>query len=384
MADRDFEARIRELKKRVEREPGSRFFVPLAEEYRKAGRLPDTIATLEAGLGVHAGYVAARIALARAYLEAGRTDESMAAFSKALSEDPSNLVAAKALGDLHLSRGESVEALKRYLRYRAISGDRRLDAVIAKLEAEAPGPPPRESAGDSAPPPPPTFPPAPTEPAASLATPIARMESLRASAAQGGGLPQPKPMDPFEISGIAYERPSGPVPIASEPLEIPSRDLSLDALGSTRDGETITRKIRLPEATWPFETPPAPAPVEPAPPPPPEEPRDSAPAGDLPAPASVSSKDSAGRTLADLYFEQGHYSEAVGLYRELLSADPSNEELRRLRDDAARRSAAPPPPPLPTGDPGRERRLGKIRILNEWLAVIRTNAGNRESGIGNR
>jgi tetratricopeptide (TPR) repeat protein len=382
VADRDFEARIRELKKRVEHEPGSRFFVPLAEEYRKAGRLTDTIATLEAGLGVHAGYVAARIALARAYLEAGRTDESMAAFSKALSEDPSNLVAAKALGDLYLSRGESLEALKRYLRFRAISGDRRLDAVIAKLEAEAPAPP-REPAADSAPPPPPAFPPTPTEPAASLAPPLARMESLRASA-QAGGLPQPRPMDPFEISGITYERPSGPVPIASEALDVPSRDLSLDALGSTRDGEIITRKIRLPEATWPFETPPAPAPVEPAPPPLPEEPCDSAPAGGLPAPASASPKDSAGRTLADLYFEQGHYSEAVGQYQELLSADPSNEELRRLRDDAARRSAAPPPPPLPAGDPGRERRLAKIRILNEWLAVIRTNAGNRESRIGDR
>jgi tetratricopeptide (TPR) repeat protein len=361
VADRDFEARIRELKKRFEREPGSRFFVPLAEEYRKAGRLPDSIATLEAGLGVHAGYVAARIALARAYLEAGRTDESITAFSKALSEDPSNLVAAKALGDLYLSRGESVEALKRYLLYRAISGDRRLDARIAKLEAEAPAPPPRESTYDSAPPPPPAFPPSLIEPVDSLATPIARMESLRASAAQGGGLPQPKPMDPFEISGIPYERPSGPVPIASEPLEIPSRDLSLDALGSTpagADGEIITRKIRLPEATWPFETPPAPASAKPAAP--------------------------AGRTLADLYFEQGHHSEAVGLYQELLSADPSNEELRRLRDDADRRSAAPPPPPLPAADPGRERRLAKIRVLNEWLAVIRTNAGNRGSGIGDR
>jgi hypothetical protein len=193
-------------------------------------------------------------------------------------------------------------------------------------------------------------------------------------------------MDPFEISGIPYERPFGPVPIGSEPLEVPSRDLSLDALGSTRagdDGEIITRKIRLPEATWPFETPPAPAPVEPSPPPLPEEPRDSAPAGGLPAPASAKPAEPTGRTLADLYFEQGHYSEAVGLYQELLSADPSNEELRRLRDDADRRSAAAPPP-LPAGDPGRDRRLAKIRILNEWLAVIRTNAGNRKSGIGDR
>ena len=136
MADRDQEARLRDLKKRVEREPRSRFFVPLADEYRKAGRLPEAIRVLEDGLGVHPTYVAARVALARVLLEVGRIDESMAAFSKVLADDPSNLVAAKALGDIHLSRGERTEALKRYLRFRAVSGDRRLDDVIAGMRKD--------------------------------------------------------------------------------------------------------------------------------------------------------------------------------------------------------------------------------------------------------
>ncbi|MDQ5856913.1 MAG: tetratricopeptide repeat protein, partial [Acidobacteriota bacterium] len=165
--DHDQEARLRDLKKRVEREPRSRFFVPLAEEYRKAGRLPEAIKALEDGLESHPGYVAARVALARAFLETGRIDDSVAAFSKVLADDPSNLVAAKALGDIHLSRGEPMEALKRYLRFRAVSGDRRLDEVIAKLRAESPPSPDATAAPAIAPPalaspglPPPAFEPA--------------------------------------------------------------------------------------------------------------------------------------------------------------------------------------------------------------------------------
>jgi hypothetical protein len=82
-----------------------------------------------------------------------------------------------------------------------------------------------------------------------------------------------------------------------------------------------------------------------------------------------------GRTLADLYFEQQHYADAARMYAALLSDDPSNDELRRLRDEAGRLAQSPPPPPmLPDADPALERRLAKIRVLNEWLTVIQTGA----------
>jgi tetratricopeptide (TPR) repeat protein len=362
----DLEARIRDLANRVEREPGSRFFVPLAEEYRKAGRLADAIATLEKGLGIHAGYVAARIALARTYLEAGRIEESMASFSKALAEDPSNLVAAKALGDLHLSRGEPLEALKRYLRYRGISGDRRLDAVIARLEAETA--PPKEVGDDSAlppPPPPPSFRPTPVGAPAPVKIPDALANT------EGDVTKKPaRKTDPFDISGIPYKRPSATVtPEPSKAPDVPSRDVSLDSFDSRRaagDEEIVTRKIRLPPSMWPFESshasaePPPAAPSGPA-----DSGREQADVVQTPAPP--------GRTLADLFFEQGHYAEALRLYQDLLTAHPSDQELRRLHDEASK-LAAGPSPRLPAGDPARARRLAKIRILNEWLTVIQTSA----------
>jgi hypothetical protein len=163
--------------------------------------------------------------------------------------------------------------------------------------------------------------------------------------------------DPFDISGISYKRPSGSVPLTSAAPEVPSRDVSLDALVSAPkvEEEIITRKIRLPEATWPFE------PATPAPP------------AVLPV-AKAEPVSPSGRTLADLYFEQQHYPEAARMYAELLSGDPGNDELRRLSDEAGRLAQSPPPPALPAADPGRERRLAKIRVLNEWLTVIQTGA----------
>jgi tetratricopeptide (TPR) repeat protein len=376
----DLEAHIRDLQKRVEREPGSRYFVPLADELRRAGRLPDAIAALESGLVVHPGYVAARIALARAYLEAGRIESSMEAFSRALVDDPSNLVAAKALGDLHLSRGEPLDALKRYRLYRAISGDRRLDVVIDGLEAEASR---AERAAGAAPAQPPPGPPA--------ATPPDRVEPIVAPPELAQPFPAVPPRtrhtDPFDISGISYKRLIEPAPLegAAEP-EVPSRDLSLDALVESKpqrdDDEIVTRKIRLPATMWPFEPEPpaavnaeaASAPVA-APEPVPEvatpEPVIEPVAPPEPAPLA---EEPSGRTLADLYFEQGHYSEALGLYREILSGDESNAEVLRLRDESERRAAEAPPPGLPAGDPARDRRLAKIRVLNEWLDVIRNRA----------
>ncbi|HEX9305470.1 MAG TPA: tetratricopeptide repeat protein, partial [Thermoanaerobaculia bacterium] len=355
----DVESRIQDLKKRVEREPGSRFFVPLAEEYRKAGRLSQAIGALEDGLIAHPGYVAARVALARAYLEVGRVDESMTAFSKALADDPSNLVAAKALGDLHLSRGESIEALKRYLRYRGISGDRRVDALIARLQEET-APVTARSPEADAPPPPPAFPLAPIEPLSLDNVPAALAEPF-VPPGYGPVSRAARGTDPHDISGVEYESPDGLAPAAAEqPTAVPSRDRPLDSIASPRKGdeEIVTRKIRLPEANWPFEAP--------TPPPPPL-------AENPPSPQTE------GRTLADLYLEQGHYAEARELYAALLAESPGDGELRSLRDEAAHRADVAPRPDLPDADPARERRLAKIRILNEWLATVQARAetGNR-------
>ncbi len=142
MADPTAEARIRDLERRLDLDPGSRLFVALAEEYRKVGRARDALSCLQKGLLAHPGYIAAQVALGRAYLEANLPGDSIATFAKVLQADPANLVAAKSLADIHFSRGDNLEALKKYKLYRGISGDKKVDEVIARLEparCSAPG-----------------------------------------------------------------------------------------------------------------------------------------------------------------------------------------------------------------------------------------------------
>ena len=112
MAQQTPEARIRDLERRLDLDPGSRLFVSLAEEYRKLGRLKDSLSALQKGLLAHPGYVAAQVALGRVYLEAGQTTDAVATFTKVLVSDPGNLVAAKSLADIYMARGDKLEAVK--------------------------------------------------------------------------------------------------------------------------------------------------------------------------------------------------------------------------------------------------------------------------------
>jgi len=140
MTDPSAEVRIRELKRRITQDATSPLFIGLAEEYRACGRLSEAIRTLEKGILSHPNYVSAKVALARAYLEAGRAGDAAALFARILALDPGNLISARSLAGILLSRGEQLEALKKYKLYRALSGDRSVDEVISRIEAELPPP----------------------------------------------------------------------------------------------------------------------------------------------------------------------------------------------------------------------------------------------------
>jgi len=78
-----------------------------------------------------------------------------------------------------------------------------------------------------------------------------------------------------------------------------------------------------------------------------------------------------GRTLADLYFAQGHYAEALRIYDELVAAGPFDEELKRMRRDAeARLLPASVAPGAAASDAALQRRLTRIRALKQWLSVV--------------
>ena len=160
MPEQTAEARIRDLERRLDLDPGSRLFVSLAEEYRKVGRVKDALSALQKGLLAHPGYVAAQVALGRVYVEANLNTDAIATFTKVLASDPGNLVAAKSLADIYYARGDNLEALKKFKLYRALSGDRKVDDLIAKIEPQvAPKPitPLKKILGAEPAPPPPSF-----------------------------------------------------------------------------------------------------------------------------------------------------------------------------------------------------------------------------------
>jgi tetratricopeptide (TPR) repeat protein len=332
------DARIRDLKRRIEIDPGSRLFLALAEEYRKSGRLAEALSTLQRGLLAHPGYLSAQVALGRAYLESGQVTEAIATFSKVLAADPGNLVSAKSLADIHLSRGENLEAIKKYKLYRALSGDRSVEDVIARLDRElAPPPPPPPSATPAAPvPPPPTF---LDEPRGPIRHTDAAVESE----------------EPFDLAPLSFETPEAPVPASWAIADLSPRAPETAAPSRTpvppfeSPSDLATRAFRVSEILG-----------RPSPPA----------AADPPAVVPPSEGEPQGRTLADLYFAQGHYAEALRIYDELVAANPFDEELRRLRRDAEARLL-----PAGTGTTGSpdsafERRLKKIRVLRQWLSVL--------------
>lgn len=270
MADPESDDRIRDLEQRMAAMPGSRIFVGLAEEYRRAGRYEDALNTLRKGLEGHPTYLSAQIALARLYQETWRTDEAIEAFSAVLSMDRENLVAAKALSDLYENAKNPVEAIKKLKLYRAISGDKSIDDRIGKMEALIHPP---------------------EEPAATMAL---RIDELSLSPAAA---PEPAfdPNETVNILGAAvpeYPAPVPPVELAApEAIEVPQ-----------------------PRDT----TPPRPA----ATPPQSEEVTAPNAAGELPA----------SRTLADLYFKQGFVDDARKIYEKLAVANPMDESVtRRLK-----------------------------------------------------
>lgn len=367
MAELSPEARIRDLKRRLELDPSSRLFVTLAEEYRKTGRLADALSTLQKGLLAHPGYISAQVALGRAYLEAGQITESIATFSKVLANDPGNLVSAKSLADIYLSRGESLEAVKKYKLYRALSGDRKVDEIVERLQAELVPPPPSR-------PDPVAVPPPPVFSTGKVAGPVRTSREIQF--ADGG---RTRKQETAEVSSLPFdfEETTNTRKRDLEPFPVLSRD-TITPVGppAFASDQIATRAIRPAEvlASAPqaasTETLPGVSAIPPAPSP-------VAAASPAPAPevvqAAAATSEPQGRTLGDLYFAQGHYAEALRVYDEIAATSGSDPDLARMRRDAEARLLPASRARRSTETDSRlTRRLARIRALKRWLSVVQT------------
>jgi len=106
--------RLDDLKRRVQLDPASIAFAALAEEFRRAGRFEEAVATCKAGLQRHPAYLSARVTLGRSLIETGQFDEAREELEHVLRFAPENLAAIRGLADIHHRRGELPEALEQY------------------------------------------------------------------------------------------------------------------------------------------------------------------------------------------------------------------------------------------------------------------------------
>jgi len=105
---------IERLKEKVNKDPNSKLFIPLAEEYKKAGMFDEAIEVLTKGLERQPDYMSARVSLGKVYIERGMLEEAKVEFEKVVSTIPDNLYAHKRLAEIYRDLGEKDKAIKEF------------------------------------------------------------------------------------------------------------------------------------------------------------------------------------------------------------------------------------------------------------------------------
>lgn len=134
------DARIDELRNKFEESP-RRYFAPLANELRKAGRLEEAVALCRAFLPKQPEHMSGYIVFGQALYESGELSEARTVFEHALALDPENLKALRFLGDIASGEGDTAAARRWY--ERVLEADPRNDDIAVQLATlRAPSPTP--------------------------------------------------------------------------------------------------------------------------------------------------------------------------------------------------------------------------------------------------
>lgn len=128
---------IAKLSDKISKDPSSKLFVPLAEEYRKMGMLDEAIQVLSDGLKANPNYMSARVSLGKILLEKGNINEAREEMEKVVQTIPDNLFAHKKLAEIFQSTGDRENLLKEYRIIFSLSpNDKDVKNAIDKLERE--------------------------------------------------------------------------------------------------------------------------------------------------------------------------------------------------------------------------------------------------------
>jgi tetratricopeptide (TPR) repeat protein len=94
------------------KDPQSKAFLPLAEEYCKVGMWEEAVSVLEEGLKYYPGFITAMVVLGRAYDQLNQPTKARAVLEGAIKLSPENLRAHRTLIRIYTAQGLTQEALK--------------------------------------------------------------------------------------------------------------------------------------------------------------------------------------------------------------------------------------------------------------------------------
>jgi len=284
---------FREYLRRFQEDPTSRVFAPLAEAYRRLGRVDEAIEICQEGLEHHPDFHGGRVALAKCFLDKRRYAEAKQELERVVQSVPENLLAQRLLGDSYLALKQTQSALHCYKMAMMLSpNDVSLADKVHQLERSGA---PDVSLED------PAVPAGweddePTSPAErgelSVSTSIAASQPVQLDDALP--IQQTPPRDPFTDEEY-------PVPLeaAVEESEGPSPIDQL--LGATEDDEEEGFRIEHVSAIF----------------------EEVVPQGQ---------KEITTETLGDLYFSQGQFDRALRIFEKLQSRRPMPELMRKMNN----------------------------------------------------
>jgi len=105
-------AEIDRLATTLAKDPASKAFIPLAEEYGKAGMWSEAAGVLEDGLKYYPGFITAMVALGRAYDQLSQPTKAKAILEEAIKISPENIRAHRTLAKIYTAEGFTAEAFR--------------------------------------------------------------------------------------------------------------------------------------------------------------------------------------------------------------------------------------------------------------------------------
>jgi tetratricopeptide (TPR) repeat protein len=366
------------LSEKLAKDPKSRLFVPLAEEYLKAGLQAEAMIVLTDGLKIHPNFHVARAMMGKVYLEQGKVAEAKAEFEQVIKADPENLLAHRRLAKLYKEAGQTDKA-RTSCQAVLLSNSKDPEMKLLMEELNRIDQTARQRIQERS--------------NVSMGSSSDRMQVEQTTHSQPAPASEPSGMKPptGSIEAPPVEPPSVSEVIPPTPVIPESRPAALES-------ETPPPSVE-PSLEEAASEPPVAAEASPIPEtellqmsePSPEE-----------APAVPPTEEITTEALANLYIQQGHYEKGIAIYRRLLAKDPGNEplfqkleetvELAKLLNEGPQiksrakpgpetPSPAPAPPPdalpkssspEPAPEMDRERqKMQKIQRLQLWLDSIK-------------